>query len=126
MMTDEFDSELGWMYDRQYFIYVEVTPSWNDPEKFVVTAFYIKTDPETLEEEKIEICRIDNKSHGFTHMDQEFKEGAPKKEMDVDVYEAWEIIENNWENSKLRRSFCIPENSPSFRQYARRHQNKKK
>ena len=95
--------DLGYYKDRKYLIYVDAD-DWNDPEntKFVVTAYYRKIDMRTGEEQKIEICRIDNKSHGFTHMDQLFKTGEPKKKMDVGFYEAWQIIKDNWKKYARR------------------------
>ena len=72
----------------------------------MATVYYRELRVETLEEEKVEIARIENKAHGFCHMDQLFKQGEPKKEMDLDIYQAWQHLEDNWEK------------------YARRHKNK--
>ncbi|MFB6100885.1 MAG: hypothetical protein ABEK16_06480 [Candidatus Nanohalobium sp.] len=94
--------ELGSLEGDKYFLFVEVNPSWDDPEKFVATVYYRELNPETLKEEKTEIARIENKAHGSCHMDQLFRQGEPKKEMDVDVYQAWQHLEDNWKKYARR------------------------
>lgn len=88
--------DLGTHRGRTYFLYVESRPDWNKSEKFVATVYYKKLNPETLEEEKIEIARIDNMSHGFCHIDKLYKQGRPREKVNMTVYEAWDYLENNW------------------------------
>jgi hypothetical protein len=105
-MSKSAKIDLGEFKDENYFLYVEAEPDWNNPEKFVATVYYRKLNPETMEEEKIEVVRIENKAHGFCHMDKLFEKGEPKEEKDMTLYEAWQHLEQKWEK------------------YARRYQNK--
>lgn len=88
--------DLGTLDGTTYFLYVETRPGWNKSEKFVATVYYRKLDPETLEEEKLEVVRIDNMSHGFCHIDKLYKEDRPREKVDMTVYEAWDYLEENW------------------------------
>jgi hypothetical protein len=98
--------ELGDFRENKYFPTVEINPGWDAPEKYVATVYYRDLDLETLEEKKVEVVRIENKAHGFCHMDRLFEEGEQKKRKEMDVYEAWKHLQEKW------------------RKYARRYENK--
>ena len=88
--------DLGSFNGKTYFLYVESRPDWDKTERFVAKVYYNKLNPQTLEEEKIEVVRIDNVSHGFCHIDKLYKQDRPREKVDMDVYEAWDYLEDNW------------------------------
>lgn len=104
-ITSKTTYELGTCKGQLVFLHSNVTPGWDDPEKFVVEIFYKEVEIPSFNEVKHTVARIDNKSHGGEpHMDQEFKTDSPKKFNDWNVYSAWKHMEENW-RKYVRRYF---------------------
>lgn len=97
MIPDQYTYELGEFKEERIFHHITVIPSWNDPEKFVVEVYYKELMTPEFEEVKHTIVRIDNKSHGDSHMDQLYKE-EPDKDFtrDWSAYSAWRHLEKKW------------------------------
>ena len=96
-ITSKTTYELGTCQDHIVFLHCNVTPGWDDPEKFVVELFYKELKLPDFEEEKHAIARIDNKSHGGEpHLDKEFETERSKEFDDWYVYTAWDHLEENW------------------------------
>lgn len=90
-MSNSITLPLGDYSGRTYYTSIRATPSFNDPEEFAVTAHYRDRDTD----DEIQIARIDT-AHGYTHFDRLFRRDQPKERLDVGVWEAAEIIEENW------------------------------
>lgn len=86
-----FEYQLGEHEGRVYFLVARARPDLDDPEGFGVTVRY--NDPVTGE--SIQIARIDT-SHGYTHFDRLYRRDEPKEELDLDFWEAIELLEENW------------------------------
>ncbi|MDY6768740.1 MAG: hypothetical protein SVW02_01385 [Candidatus Nanohaloarchaea archaeon] len=87
---------LGTLDRRDYVLYVNVEPDWNDPARFAATVSYHRVDPDTGEEEKVEIARIENQTHGYAHVDRLWTAEQGKEEFEGGVYEAWMQLRDNW------------------------------
>jgi len=96
-MPETAKYDLGELEGIKYTLFVQVNPSWDNPEKFVATIFYRKFEPKQLAETKIEVVRIDNKAHGTVHMDKLYEKGEPKEKLEMDFYEAWTHLKQNWQ-----------------------------
>lgn len=90
-MSEHATSILGTVRGRTYYLTIRVTPSFNDINAFSVTVHY--SDPAA--EEEIQIARIDTE-HGYTHFDRLYRRDQPKDPIDVDVWEAATLLEENW------------------------------
>ncbi|MDY6764522.1 MAG: hypothetical protein SV377_02365 [Halobacteria archaeon] len=91
MTRDYFDYKLGEYKDKIYFLSARVEPDFDDPDDFAVIVFYNDPDIDT----NVEIARIDN-AHGYVHFDKLYRRDQPKEELDVNVWEAVEMLEDNW------------------------------
>lgn len=113
-ITDQVTYQVGMENDEIIFLHSTVNPCWENPEKFVIEIFFKELKLPEMEEEKVTIARIDNKSHGGrTHLDQEFKEDPDKKFRDWGFYEAWGLLEEKWRKfSKKNTSETIEEVKP--------------
>lgn len=70
---------------------MRVTPSFDDIESFAVVVYYrIPAEGRT-----VQIARIDT-SHGFVHFDRLYRRDRPKESIDVDVWEAADLLASNW------------------------------
>lgn len=90
-VTDETTSQLGDYQGRRYFLTIRVTPSFNEIEEFGVVVYYLKPETGTT----VQIARIDT-SHGFVHFDRLYHRARPKDPIDVDVWEAANLLATNW------------------------------
>lgn len=90
-MSEHATSILGTFRDRTYYLTIRVTPSFNDVEEFSATVHY--SDPAT--DREIQIARIDTE-HGYTHFDRLYRRDQQKDPIDVDVWEAATLLEENW------------------------------
>lgn len=91
-MTAEFTQQLTPPYrGRHYFIHGEPKTPGADPEEFAVTVYY----KDSSTEETVEIARVDT-AHGFTHFDQLYRKGQPKKEVEWGYWKAVEKLLENW------------------------------
>lgn len=86
----------GGEFSHVYTLYVSAEPDLNDPERFAVTLFFDVLHGDGSEE-RHEVARIDNKSHGAVHFDRLFEEGEPKDfGIDWNVHEAAAHLKQNW------------------------------
>lgn len=97
-MAEHVTWTLGSYRGQPYYLTVRVTPSFDEAEDFSVTVHY--ADPST--EETVQVARIDT-DHGYTHFDRLYRRDRPKDPIDVDVWEAATLLEENWR--RYARSF---------------------
>lgn len=90
-MADDYMDHLGYYGNRPYFLTVRATPNLYQPRDFAVVLHY--RDPGT--DSEIEIARIDT-AHGHTHFDKLYRRDQPKEPLDVGLWEAIEMLRNNW------------------------------
>lgn len=70
---------------------MRVTPNFDEIESFAVVVYYrIPAEGRT-----VQIARIDT-SHGFVHFDRLYRREQPKDPIEVDVWEAAELLATNW------------------------------
>ena len=86
-----FEYQLGEFEDRVYFLTARARPGLDDPEEFAATVRY--NDPAT--DETVQIARIDT-THGYAHFDRLYRRDEPKERLEVDLWEAIELLEENW------------------------------
>lgn len=82
---------LGTYRGRRYYLTTRVTPGFNSVEEFSVVVYY----RHSRIGDSVQIARIDT-SHGFVHFDRLNRRDQPKEPIDVDVWEAAELLETNW------------------------------
>lgn len=87
---------MGQYNEETIFLHCTAIPSWSDVEEFVVELFYKDLILPDMEKKKETIVRIEDRSHGGPHMDQEFKDSPEKEFDDWSLYSAWEELEENW------------------------------
>lgn len=95
-ISDQLTYQLGRHQGETIFLHCTLDNSWENPEKFVLEVYYKELKLPEMEEIKHSIARIDNKSHGGTHLDREFKQEPDKKFRDWSFYSAWEYLEDKW------------------------------
>lgn len=91
-MSEHSTSELGVVRGKPYYLTVRATPNFDRVRDFAVVLYYTPADdPET----KIQIARIDT-THGYTHFDRLYRRDQPKERIDVDIWQASTLLEDNW------------------------------
>ena len=88
-MSVEYTREMGDYLGRTYELTVRAAPSLNRVSDFAVVLHY------ELDETQVQIARIDS-SHSQVHFDRLYRRDRPKGLLDVDVWEAAELLESNW------------------------------
>lgn len=98
-MTRSFTRELGHhqVLGKSVFLYLEVEHSFDDPQDFVIEIYFRELDHTTLNEKKVPVARIDSRSHGSVHLDKLFAENQGKIFRSWSFFEAWEKIQQEWE-----------------------------
>lgn len=91
-MASEWTERLGFYRGRVYYLAVRVTPGLHNIRDFAAVLYY---SPENDPERKVQIARIDT-AHGYTHFDHLYRRDRPKERLNVDVWEAAAILEQNW------------------------------
>lgn len=89
-MTVTQEERVGTYRDRPYFVHIRVTPGFDDPAAFAVVCYY-----ESTSNENVQIARIDTE-HGYTHFDRLYRRDEPKEAVDMDFWEAWTHVRENW------------------------------
>ncbi len=89
-MTVTQEERVGTYRGRPYFVRIRVTPGFNTPEEFAVVCYY-----ESRMGENVQIARIDTE-HGYTHFDRLYRRDEPKEPVEMDFWEAWTRMRNNW------------------------------
>lgn len=89
-MSDTLETQLGSYHGREYRLMVRATPSFNDPEEFAVVVFFTDSEGESFQ-----IARIDTE-HDHVHFDRLYKRGQPKDPVDMDLWDAWSHLQDNW------------------------------
>lgn len=69
-----------------------MTPNFDRVREFAAILYFTGDDDTG---QKIQIARIDT-THGYTHFDRLYRRDQPKEEIDVTVWEASALIEDNW------------------------------
>lgn len=95
-MPDDYERKLGELGGRTYLLFIKVWPSWNDPEEFVAAIVRRQIDPDTGESESDQIARIDNRAHGYTHIDRLWTREQGMGEFYGGGHDAWERLRENW------------------------------
>lgn len=89
-MSERLETQLGTYQGREYRPTVRVTPSFNNPDEFTVVVFYTRPGGES-----VQIARIDTE-HDHVHFDRLYRRDHPKDPIDMDLWEAWVHLQNNW------------------------------
>lgn len=91
-MANQWTKVLGIYRGRTYHLTIRVSPNSNLIRDFAAALHYSpKDDPER----QIQIARIDT-AHGVPHFDRLYRRDQPKERLDVDVWEAATLLEENW------------------------------
>lgn len=104
-MAVKFEQKLGAFKGKTHLLFWEARPDMDNLEEFVVNISY--SDFAGGEPRRVQIVRIDNVGKPL-HMDQLWKEGEPKKEL-------------NWRGTRWELfSRAVEELNNNWRKYARR------
>ena len=91
-MSEHSTEQLGSFRGRPYYLTLRVTPNFNRIRDFAVVVHY---SPPSASEPEVQIARIDT-THGYSHFDRLYRRDQPKERIDVDVWEAVALLEDNW------------------------------
>lgn len=105
-----FEQRLGKFKGKTHLLFWEARPNLDELEEFVANISY--TDFSEGEPHRVQIVRIDNAGKPL-HMDQLWKEGKPKKEL-------------NWEGDRWELfSRALKELQENWRKYCKRWERSK-
>lgn len=90
-MAEAVTWELGTYGERTYQLTIRVVPNFDLVEEFSVVLHYLDAPSDS----SVQIARIDT-SHGYVHFDRLYHREQPKDSIDVDVWEAAELLKSNW------------------------------
>lgn len=99
-MADESTEILGTYLGRTYYLTIRVSPILSRVRDFAAVVHYSSPDDPGRD---IQIARIDT-THGYSHFDRLYRRDQPKERLDVDVWEAAALLEENWRT--YARSFA--------------------
>ena len=91
-MANQSTEVLGTFRDRTYYLTIRVSPNLNHVRDFAAIVHFSEASES---EREIQIARIDT-AHGHTHFDRLYRRDQPKERIEVDVWEAAALLEENW------------------------------
>lgn len=91
-LAEQSTEILGTFRGRTYYLTLRVSPDYDRVRNFAAVVHYSTAGPT---ERHIQIARIDT-AHGYTHFDRLYRRDRPKERLDIDVWDALDLLHANW------------------------------